>query len=130
MADTLDFENILKIIKENNPKSIELWQNRKISGAKTLFNSPYKHKIVDEVRFKLKGGVQIAFIGDDEQEKLIKIVGGRDKAQKTLNYIKKCSAENSENLSDEDKVLLDILNTSLKKYIKLLRTLLMNMKQD
>ncbi len=120
MADTLSFEDVLKVVKENNPKLLEAWKDRKISGARTILDSKLRRKVVDEVRFKLKGGAQIAFIGDDDQEKLVKIVGGKEKAKKSLDYIKKMTEENGETLSDEDRAASDILTTSLEKYIKIL----------
>ena len=120
MADTLKFDDVLSVMKENNPKLLESWKDRKISGAKTILDSKLRRKVVDEVRFKLRGGAQIAFIGDDDQEKLIKIVGGRERAQKSLDYIRMMTEENADSLTDEDRVASEILTTSLEKYIKIL----------
>ena len=120
MSSTLKFEDVLNLVKENNPKALEAWKDRKVSGATTLFNSPYRRKVVDEVRFKIRGGAQISFIGDPEQEKIIKIVGGRERAQRTLDYLTKYNEEHKDELSEEDELAADLLTTSLSKYIRIL----------
>ena len=120
MSNTLKFEDVLNLVKENNPKAIEAWKDKKIAGAKTLFVSPYRRAVVDEVRFKIRGGAQISFIGDPDQEKVVKILGGKDRAQKTLDYLTQYNEEHSEELSEVDKLAAEILTTSLSKYIRIL----------
>ena len=102
MASTLKFDDILNIMKENNPKLLESWKDRKINGAKTILDSKLRRKVIDEVRFKLRGGVQISFVGNGEQEKLLRVIGGRERAQKSLDYIRKMTEESKDELSGED----------------------------
>lgn len=117
MSNLVDFDEVLRIIREKNPFIAELFGDKKVSGTRLISGSPYKRDVADETRFVLKGGAQVSFVGGDDQEDFVKILGGKEKAQKSLDFLNEYS-KRKEGLSVVSELAADILTISLEKYIK------------